>query len=168
MDTPTPLPRKRPRVSAGLVMYRFRPDGPEVLLAHPGGPFFEQRDWGYWSIPKGEPEPEEALLEAAIREFYEETGIAVPLTADFEPLGQIQQKGGKVVHAWAVMGEIEPKNPPPSTTFKLEWPPDSGQWQTFPEVDRIEFMPLEMARRKIKITQVPLIDRLEEHLKRQR
>lgn len=156
---------KRSRVSAGLVMYRFRPAGPEVLLAHPGGPFFEQRDWGYWSIPKGEAGPGEDLLAAAIREFHEETGIAVPATADFVSLGHITQKGGKQVHAWAVLGETEAKNPPPSSTFELEWPPDSGQWQSFPEVDRIEFMPFELARRKIKVTQIPLLDRLEAWLK---
>ena len=164
---PQPKPPKRSRISAGLLMYRFRPDGPEVLLAHPGGPFFEQRDWGYWSIPKGEVEEGEDMLAAAMREFYEETGIAVPPTAEFAPLGQIQQKGGKIVHAWAVLGEIEPKNPPPSSTFELEWPPDSGRTEVFPEVDRIEFMPLELARRKIKITQVPLINRLEEMLKKE-
>ncbi|WCJ58788.1 NUDIX domain-containing protein [Fontisphaera persica] len=161
-----PSPPKRSRVSAGLLMYRFRPDGPEVLLAHPGGPFFEQRDWGYWSIPKGEVHEGEDLLATALREFYEETGIAVPPTAEFVPLGHIQQKGGKIVHAWAVLGEIEPKNPPPSSTFTLEWPPDSGHMQEFPEVDRIEFFPFELARRKIKITQVPLINRLEEGLKK--
>jgi predicted NUDIX family NTP pyrophosphohydrolase len=149
-------------------MYRFRPDGPEVLLAHPGGPFFEQRDWGYWSIPKGEVHEGEDFLATALREFYEETGIAVPPTAEFVPLGHIQQKGGKIVHGWAVLGEIEPKNPPPSSTFTLEWPPDSGQMQEFPEVDRIEFFPFELARRKIKITQVPLINRLEEWLQKSR
>jgi len=153
------------RTSAGLVMYRYRNGALEVLLAHPGGPFYQKYDEGYWSIPKGEVEEGEDPLATACREFTEETGLPVPEAARFLPLGSIRQKGGKVVHAWGVAGDCEPLNPPPSSTFQIEWPPDSGRQQTFPEVDRVEFMPLELARRKIKVTQIPLLDRLEAMLK---
>jgi predicted NUDIX family NTP pyrophosphohydrolase len=150
----------RSKVSAGLVVCRRRPDGLEVFLAHPGGPLFSHKDDGHWTIPKGEVEPGEDLLATAIREFQEETGIAIDSSLDFLPLGSIQQKGGKIVHAWAV--ERNWKNDPPirSNEFEMEWPPGSGRRQCFPEVDRAQFFPLAEAKRKVKERQVPLLDEL--------
>lgn len=148
------------RVSAGLLLYRVRAGRLEVLLVHPGGPFFARRDAGYWSIPKGEIESGEDLLTAAIREVQEEVGVELDPASQFIPLGAIRQKGGKTVHAWAVRWDREPPAVNPSNTFTLEWPPDSGQFQQFPEVDRAEFFPLDQARQKIKDTQRPLLDRL--------
>lgn len=147
------------RVSAGVLLYRRRDGRLEVLLAHPGGPFFERRDLGEWSIPKGEPDADEALEAAAQREFQEETGHAVPGGPRLE-LSTITQKGGKVVHAWAVEGDLDPASAR-SVTFELEWPPRSGRRASFPEVDRVEWFSLGEARRRIKATQIPLLDRLE-------
>jgi predicted NUDIX family NTP pyrophosphohydrolase len=146
-----------PRVSAGLLMYRFKDDTMEVLLAHPGGPFFQKKDDGAWSIPKGEPEPGEDLLAAAQREFEEETGLKPAGT--FLPLKPIQQKGGKVVHAWAFQGDCDP-NAIRSNTFTMEWPPRSGRQAEFPEIDRAEFFDLSTARKKIKAGQEALIEEL--------
>jgi predicted NUDIX family NTP pyrophosphohydrolase len=144
------------RVAAGLVMYRRRNGVLEFFLGHPGGPITRTKDEGYWTIPKGEPETNEPLLEVAQREFMEETGIEPK--GPFTELGSIQQRGGKVVHAWAFEGDhsgtIE------SNVFAMEWPPRSGKHQVFPELDRAEFFPLEAARRKIKDTQIPLLERL--------
>src|SRR3954467_4901677 len=123
-----------PRLAAGLLMYRCRDDKLQVLLAQPGGPFFKRKDEGSWTIPKGEPDPDEDLLEAAKREFEEETGI-VP-NRPFIPLTPVKQKGGKVVHAWAFEGDYDEGMPIVSNTFTLEWPPGSGQQMEFPEVDR--------------------------------
>lgn len=150
------------RVSAGILLFRRGPSGLEVLLAHPGGPFFEGRDRGRWTIPKGEPDPDEPLLDAAAREFSEEIGLPLPDGARVD-LGSITQKGGKVVHAWAVEGDIDPAAAH-SVTFDIEWPPRSGRQQTFPEIDRVEWFAPGEARRRIKDTQAPLIDRLEEAL----
>ena len=147
------------RVSAGILLYRRRDGRLEVLLAHPGGPFFERRDLGQWSIPKGEPDPDEPLDVAAAREFREETGHAVPGGSRRE-LGTITQKGGKVVHAWAVEGDLDPAAAR-SVTFELEWPPRSRRRQSFAEVDRVAWFALDEARRRIKATQIPLLDRLE-------
>ncbi len=131
-----------------------------MLLAHPGGPFFEARDEGYWTIPKGEPDPDEPIVDAARREFVEETGLPAPVGPLIE-LGSITQKGGKVVHAWALEGDLDPQAAH-SNLVEIEWPPRSGRMQTFPEIDRVAwFDPLE-ARRRIKEAQVPLIDRLAE------
>jgi predicted NUDIX family NTP pyrophosphohydrolase len=147
------------RVSAGILLYR-RPAGLlEVLLAHPGGPFFEGRDEGAWSIPKGEPDPDEPLAEAARREFVEETGHA-PGDGPWVDLGSIVQKGGKTVHAWGAEGDLEPADAR-SMTFELEWPPKSGRVQSFPEIDRVAWFDLVEARRRIKEAQIPLLDRLE-------
>lgn len=148
------------RVSAGLVAYRQRAERLEVFLAHPGGPFFAHKDDGHWTIPKGEIEPGEELLSAARREFQEEIGIAVETTASYLPLGHIRQKGGKIVHAWAVRQDWEDSLPVRSNTFSMEWPPGSGLQREFPEVDRAQFFSLDEARRKVKSTQVPLLDRL--------
>jgi predicted NUDIX family NTP pyrophosphohydrolase len=147
------------RVSAGILLYRHGPDALEVLLAHPGGPFFARRDEGYWTIPKGEVEPGEELLAVALREFEEETGTAPP-AGDPIPLGSITQKGGKAVHAWALEGELDPASAA-SNTFELEWPPGSGRRQAYPEIDRVAWFTLDEAKRKLKDTQVPLVDRLE-------
>ena len=146
-----------PRLSAGLLMYRDGGGQVEVLLVHPGGPFFRHKDEGVWSIPKGEPEPDEDLLIAARREFEEETGV--PAAGPYTPLQPVAQKGGKIVHAWAFPGDCRP-GPVESNTFQMEWPPKSGRPAEFPEVDRIEFFDLETARRKITPGQVPLLDEL--------
>jgi len=149
------------RVSAGLVMYRRRAGELEVFLAHPGGPYFARKDEGHWSIPKGEIEPGEDHLATAIREFQEEIGISVDPGGHFVDLGSIRQKGGKVVHAWAVEGDCPAGHCLKSNHFVVEWPPRSGKFREFPEVDRAEFFPLAEARKKIKPTQIPLLDRLE-------
>jgi len=147
------------RISAGIVLYRRHGNELEVLLAHPGGPFFQRRDNGHWSIPKGEPDPDEPLPEAARREFREETGIALP-DGEWLDLGSITQKGGKVVHAWGVAGDLDPSQAV-SEMFDHEWPPGSGRMQRFPEIDRVEWFPPDEARRRIKEAQIPLLDRLE-------
>ena len=147
------------RVSAGVLLYRRRPTGLEVLLAHPGGPLFARKDAGHWTIPKGEVEPGEELLAVARREFEEETGHPPPDGAIFE-LGSIVQKGGKVVHAWAIEGDLDPANAV-SNTFELSWPPGTGLRQLFPEIDRVEWFDLDEARRRVKETQIPLLERLE-------
>ncbi len=148
------------RVSAGILLHRSREGHREVLLAHPGGPFFRLRDAGHWSIPKGETEPGEDLLAVAVREFDEETGHALDPAAPFLPLGTIVQKGGKVVHAWALEGDLDPATAV-SNTFTMEWPPGSGRTGEFPEIDRVEWFDLAEARRRIKETQAAFLDRLE-------
>jgi predicted NUDIX family NTP pyrophosphohydrolase len=150
------------RSSAGIVLYRRPEAGLEVLLAHPGGPLFQNRDAGHWSIPKGEPAENEPLLEAGRREFAEETGHPVP-DGPALPLGSIVQKGGKVVHAWAVEGDLDPAAAR-SDTFEMEWPPRSGMSLAFPEIDRVEWFDRDEARRRIKPAQAPLLDRLDEIL----
>jgi predicted NUDIX family NTP pyrophosphohydrolase len=143
--------------SAGILLYRGDADGIEVLLAHPGGPFWANKDEGAWSIPKGEYDAGEEPLACAIREFTEELG-AIP-TGPFLDLGELTQPSRKVVRAWAAHGAFEPMALK-SSTFELEWPPKSGRKQAFPEVDRAAwFIPGE-ARRKILPGQVPFIDRL--------
>jgi len=156
------------RVSAGILLYR-RADGPsgrlEVLLAHPGGPYFANRDVGDWTIPKGEPDVVgEPLANVARREFEEETGTALDAAAPTIELGTIVQKGGKVVHAWAIEGDLDPATAH-SNEFEAEWPPRSGQWQLFPEIDRVAWFDPDEARRRIKPTQMPFIDRLEAALR---
>jgi predicted NUDIX family NTP pyrophosphohydrolase len=151
-------------VSAGILLFRKKDRTFEVLLAHPGGPFFSGKDEGVWTIPKGEAAPGEDLLQRAQIEFQEEVGVALPGQARFLPLGSIAQKGGKTVHAWAaeinLAGPLEVR----SNTFKLEWPPRSGKWQSFPEIDQANFFSDEMARRKINPAQTAFLDRLREHL----
>jgi len=147
------------RVSAGILLFRRGPDGLEVLLAHPGGPIFARRDEGHWTILKGEPDVDESLLSAAGREFREETGLPPP-DGEWLELGSIVQKGGKVVHAWAIEGDLRPEDVV-SETFELEWPPRSGRHETHPEIDRVAWFDPAEARRRIKDAQVPLIDRLE-------
>lgn len=153
------------RTSAGILLYRRVGAGLEVLLAHPGGPYFANRDLGDWTIPKGEPDgTDEPLLDVARREFEEETGTALDATEPTIELGSIVQKGGKVVHAWAVEGDLDPAAAH-SNEFEAEWPPRSGRRQLFPEIDRVAWFDPDEARRRIKPTQAPFIDRLEAELK---
>lgn len=147
-----------PRISAGLLMYRIKNGATEFLLAHPGGPYFVNKDEGAWSIPKGEPDADEDLFVTAQREFEEETGLKP--TGPFIPLQPIKQKGGKIVHAWAFEGDCDPTTLK-SNTFTMEWPPHSGQQQEFPEIDRAEFFDLMTAKTKIKAGQEALIEELE-------
>jgi len=169
------------RTSAGILLYRRAgvggSGGPageeypasdgarlEVLLAHPGGPHFVNRDDGDWTIPKGEPDdPDEPMRAVARREFAEETGRTIDAAAPAIDLGTIVQKGGKVVYAWAVEGDLEPAEAH-SNLFEMEWPPKSGRRELFEEIDRVAWFAPEDARRKIKPTQAPFIDRLEEAL----
>ena len=152
-----------PRRSAGLLMYRLSGAGLEVLLVHPGGPFWAKRDRGAWSIPKGEYAADEEPLAAAQREFVEETG-ARPHGA-FAPLGEIKQPGGKHVTAWAVEGNFDPAALV-SVTFELEWPPRSGRTRSYSEVDRAQWFSPDAARDRILPAQRPFIDRLEQLLAR--
>ena len=147
--------------SAGILLYRFINKQPQVFLVHPGGPFFRNKDEGAWSIPKGEFTDGEEALDAAIREFEEETGLA--LTGDFIALDPITQKGGKKVYAWAVEGDIDHETII-SNTFELEWPPRSGKKQIFPEVDKAAWFDVEMAKLKINAAQVGLVESLRPHL----
>jgi predicted NUDIX family NTP pyrophosphohydrolase len=137
-------------------MYRRRDGRLEFFLAHPGGPFSRSKDDGHWTIPKGEQDAGEELLEVAKREFEEETGIKPQ--GPYIELGSIRQKGGKVVHGWGFEGDCT--SPICSNTFQMEWPPKSGSMCDFPEVDRAEFFSLAEARKKIKETQFPLLERL--------
>ena len=150
------------KISAGLLMYRMREGQLEVFLAHPGGPLFNNKDEGHWSIPKGEIESDEELLTAAMREFEEETGLEPH--GDFIELGAIRQKGGKIVYAWAFPGDWDEARPLQSNTFELEWPPRSGKIQRFPEIDRVGFFSIPRARQKLKEAQQPFLDRLEAKL----
>jgi len=149
------------KVSAGLLLYRRRGGEIELLLVHPGGPFFGKKDAGGWSIPKGEVEGGEELLERARIEFREELG-ADPPAGPYVELGTIKQKGGKTIHAWACEGDFT--GPPRSNTFQIEWPPRSGKMQDFPEIDRAEWFGLPEARVKINPAQVGLIDNLVSYL----
>jgi predicted NUDIX family NTP pyrophosphohydrolase len=134
----------------------------EVLLGHPGGPFFARKDDGNWSILKGEIEPEEDPYAVARREFEEESGVSPPDGPPI-PLGEIRQRGGKLVTAWALEGDLDPATAE-SNTFEMGWPPHSGTVAAFPEIDRVEWFDLDTARRKIRSAQVPLLDRLAEQL----
>jgi predicted NUDIX family NTP pyrophosphohydrolase len=146
-----------PRLSAGLLLFRRHPTGLQFLLAHPGGPFWKNKDHGSWTIPKGEPNPNEDLLDAAKREFAEETGFTPQ--GKFIELTPIQQKSGKIVHAWAIEGDLDP-TPIKSNTCKIEWPPKSGKQIEIPEIDRAEFFDLKTAKLKINPAQIPLLDQL--------
>ncbi len=149
--------------SAGLLIYRKREGKLQFLLVHPGGPFWKNKDAGAWTIPKGEIAAGEDPLAAARRECLEELGFEA--AGDFLPLNPIQQKGGKVVRAWAVEAEWDSAQLK-SNTFSLEWPPRSGKQQEFPEVDQADFFSSEVARRKINPAQIPLLEELEEKLGR--
>jgi len=148
-----------PKLSAGLLMYRVRKGVLEVLLAHPGGPLWARKDWGAWTIPKGEVESGEDQLAAACREFEEELGFTP--SGEFIALGTITQKSGKLVRAWAFEGDCDPQSIR-SNPFSMEWPPGSGQRREFPEVGRAEFLTLQEARKRINPAQIQLLERLVE------
>jgi predicted NUDIX family NTP pyrophosphohydrolase len=152
---------KRATVSAGLLLYRRTGDGWEVLLAHPGGPFWAHRDAGAWSIPKGLVEEGEDVLMAACREFEEETGLRP--TGPFLSLGSVRQKAGKLIHAWAWQGDADPSRLT-SNLMRTEWPRGSGRWLRFPEVDRCVWFSPQTARGKLNPAQTAFIDRLEAQL----
>lgn len=147
-----------PARSAGVVLFRRTPTGPEFLLVHPGGPFWAKRDDGAWSIPKGEYAADEDAREVALRELEEEIGLAIA-PGELVPLTPVRQRGGKVVSAWAAEAEWDPVNLR-SNTFRLEWPPRSGKMAEFPEVDRAAWMTLEAARAKLNPAQLPLLEEL--------
>jgi predicted NUDIX family NTP pyrophosphohydrolase len=166
------------RQSAGILLYRLdpapanpaiadSPDAsastslPEVFLVHPGGPFWKNKDAGTWTIPKGQFTDDEPALNAAIREFREETGVQ--LNGYFKPLSPIRQKGGKHVYAWALAGNLDPTKLV-SNTFDLEWPPKSGRMKSFPEVDRGAWYSLDAARAIINPAQIAFLDELAEIL----
>lgn len=150
------------KTSAGLLLFRHTDDGLEVLLGHMGGPFFAHRDAGAWTVPKGEYVPdEEAAWDAARREFQEELGLPPP-AGEAVPLGEVKQTNGKVVTAWAIEADLDPATVVPGT-FRMEWPPKSGQVQEFPELDRVEWFALDRARAVIVKAQATFLDRLAEH-----
>ena len=149
------------RQSAGVIMYRRRRDTCEILLVHPGGPYWSRKDLGAWSIPKGEYETDEDPLEAAKREFREETGFTAE--GDFIQLHQRRQSGGKLVSAWALEGDCDASKTI-SNTFTMEWPPHSGQQREFPEVDRAQWFPLDVAKEKILRGQTGFLEELDKIL----
>jgi predicted NUDIX family NTP pyrophosphohydrolase len=146
------------RRSAGIVLYRSGPAGVEVLLVHPGGPFWARKDAGAWSIPKGEYGDDEDPQACALREFEEETGTRLS-GSELVELGSVRQKSGKEVSAWAVAGDLDPSTVR-SNTFVMEWPPRSGRSAEFPEIDRAEWFSLDVAREKLVSAQAELLDRL--------
>jgi predicted NUDIX family NTP pyrophosphohydrolase len=148
--------------SAGVLLFRRKDNNIEVLLGHPGGPFWKNKDAGAWSIPKGEYEPDEDPLVAARREFAEETGQAVP-EGPLIDLGDMKRKDGKVIRIWAVEGEIDIQHIM-SNTFEVEWPPKTGQMQSFPEIDRAAWYPLNAAPAKLHKGQDIFIERLADQL----
>jgi predicted NUDIX family NTP pyrophosphohydrolase len=148
-----------PKLSAGILLYRSRRSGLEVLLVHPGGPFWAKRDEAAWSAPKGEYEADEDPLEVAFREFREELGVDPPGEPRPFDLGELVQPGGKRVRVWALAGDLD-ENAVHSNTFEMEWPPRSGTTREFPEVDRAAWFDLETARRKLVRGQAGFIDRL--------
>ena len=145
------------KISAGILLYRKTSNGLEVFLVHPGGPFWAKKDAGAWSIPKGEFAEDEDPLTAAKREFAEETGFA--LDGEFMELDPVKQRAGKIVHAWAHEGDVDAADIT-SNTFTMEWPPKSGRMAEFPEVDRAEWFPIDLAREKLTTGQLPLLDQL--------
>jgi len=151
----------RSRNSGGLLMYKLADGVLLLLLVHPGGPFFQKKDEGAWTVPKGEVQPGEDPLETAQREFLEETGLTA--AGPFVQLTPVKQKGGKTVHAWAFAGDCDPATLV-SNTFSMQWPPRSGKMQEFPEVDRAEFFDADTARTKINAAQIALIDELQQLL----
>ena len=149
---------RRDEISAGILAFRLRAGAIEVLLAHPGGPFWAKKDAGAWTIPKGLVSDGEDLLATAQREFTEETGFVA--RAPFVPLGAVKQKSGKTVHAFACEGDFDPAQLA-GNTFEIEWPPKSGRRRSFPEIDRVEWFDLATARSKILTYQLPLLAQLE-------
>jgi predicted NUDIX family NTP pyrophosphohydrolase len=152
------------KTSAGILLYRYRGHTPQVFLVHPGGPLWARKDAGAWSIPKGEYDPGEDPLAAALREWEEETGIPLEnARQSFIALEPVKQKGGKTVHAWATDGDFDPATVR-SNTFEMEWPPRSGKKASFPEVDKAGWFEIPEARQKILEGQQPLIDALLKRL----
>jgi predicted NUDIX family NTP pyrophosphohydrolase len=149
--------------SAGILLYRLSGGAPEVLLVHPGGPFWARRDAGAWSVPKGEYEDGDDPLASALREFEEETGAALE-TGELLELGDVKQKSGKVVRAWAAEGDLDP-DAVHSNTFTMEWPPRSGRTAEFPEIDRAGWFGIDEAREKLNPAQAEFLDRLLELLR---
>lgn len=145
------------KTSAGILLYRFNNSGLDFFLAHPGGPFFAQKDNGVWSIPKGEPLPGEDLLETAKREFFEEIGVRVE--GIFIELDPIKQKGGKIIYAWALEKNLEPQIIH-CNNIEIEWPPKSGKKISFPEIDKAEWFPIELALKKILPSQAVFIKKV--------
>lgn len=157
--------RRSKEISAGLLAFRHG-DGLEVLLAHPGGPFWAKKDAGVWTIPKGLVAANEDLLTAARREFIEETNLTAPVDTVEQTitLAPVNQKSGKVVHAFAFEADFDLTRCV-SNTFEMEWPPRSGRRQSFPEIDRLAYFALAAAREKIIAYQLPLLDELERRLR---
>ena len=148
--------------SAGILVYRRKNKHIEVFLVHPGGPFWLKKDLGAWSIPKGEIEEEEDPMKVALREFKEETGQVV--NGDFTPLQPVEQKGGKIIIAWAIEGEVN-EDKIVSNTFEIEWPPKSGRMKSFPEVDKAAWFSIDAAKEKINPAQINFIDELTTNLR---
>lgn len=151
-----------PKTSAGLILFRTRNEKLELLLVHPGGPFWSRKDDGAWFIPKGELAEGEEPLDCAKREFEEETGMRPE--GEFLPLGSVKQKSGKTIHAWAFAGDCD-ADAVKSNTFTIEWPPKSGKMREFPEVDRAGFFTVAQAKAKMHPVEFPLIVRLQELLR---
>jgi predicted NUDIX family NTP pyrophosphohydrolase len=149
------------KTSAGILLYRKKKQAIEVLLVHPGGPFWKNKDEGAWTIPKGEADADENLLATAIREFYEETGIS--LKGNFVELQPVKQKSGKLVYAWALEGEMDADNIK-SNSFEIEWPVRSGRYQSFPEIDKASWFNIKKAEEKINPAQIGLLTQLAESL----
>jgi predicted NUDIX family NTP pyrophosphohydrolase len=152
-----------PQKSAGILLYRLHNKVLEVLLVHPGGPFWIKKDQGAWTIPKGELNEEENPLNAAIREMEEETGVVVK--GNFIELTPVKQKSGKLVYAWALEHDLNPAEIK-SNTFEIEWPPKSGKKKIFPEVDKAAWFGINEAKEKINTGQIPLIDDLGQKLRK--
>ncbi|BBB90627.1 MAG TPA: NUDIX domain-containing protein [Methylomusa anaerophila] len=150
-------------ISTGLLMYRIHTGRLEILLGHPGGPLYENKDLGYWGIPKGGLEPGETLLDGAVREFAEETGIT-PQYNELIPLGRVLERPRKFVYIWAFPGDCDTSEPVSSNLFEMEWPRHSGIIQSFPELDQVAFFAAVTARKKIEKYQSPFVDRLEQIL----
>jgi predicted NUDIX family NTP pyrophosphohydrolase len=151
--------------SAGILAYKGSDRKYEVFLVHPGGPFWAKKDLKSWSVPKGEFDDEEDAFKAAIREFKEETGYII--SGDFVELGPVKQPGGKIIYSWAVEADFDAKKIA-SNTFIMEWPPKSGKSKEFPEVDKGEWFPLDLAREKILKGQLPILDKLMQKLEQWR
>jgi predicted NUDIX family NTP pyrophosphohydrolase len=147
-------------ISAGLLMCRWHDEQLEYFLVHPGGPFFKNKDAGTWTIPKGLPNEGEELLNAAIREFTEETGLTSQ--EPYAPIGQIKQKRGKIVHAWTFIGAWNEEGGIKSNLFSIEWPPRSGKMQSFPEQDKGAWMNMDRAKEAMITEQTPFLERARE------
>ena len=159
----------KPNASAGILLFRHRDASLEVLLAHPGGPYWARQDFGSWSVPKGIAEPDEAAEAVAAREFAEETGfdleaVSADGSAGRLDLGEVTLKSGKVIRAWAVEGDLDPELAHSNET-EIEWPPRSGRRQLIPEVDRVAWFAADEARRRAHPAQAAFVDRLEAALR---